>query len=432
MARPRVQALGRVRKSLSHEERVERERLGHRKEGSLRLYSELDLDAAYTILVPVLIMTVLQLWALLFTPHHPVTMIEDSAKLSAAVFELAGVAQKLKPIWPFPDNVYDDEAVFATQLARDVISAEVPCWLGWVGCIPGKDFYFFKTGAISSQTICYWDGTARLGTPGQMEHAVGVWGPQQRNLTLPRAVVNNTIDPKYYPTRSSCFAALGLGPISDARGYYEKVEAGVGSCVPDYPWEPLRNSSVFEYLTLEESNSWLRPISEVLNITSNLTDAIRILMRVARYNTGRDVRTDIFSDVISGSCWRPNVCMPEMTVVGGQYYGENRGTPCGDCAWKGNGYSAQNCNDDPKCISVDGTGWSFMCPKPCAKCETWASRLTYDSWKACQASKSELESLRGGIKKKIGDSPWTSWNKDNQIRSRIITINTPDLIVVDL
>ena len=64
--------------------------------------SRVDWEAATNKLLPVLLMVALQLWAVLGSAHHPISMPRASTVSAAIVAMVPRSKELLNPVWPIP------------------------------------------------------------------------------------------------------------------------------------------------------------------------------------------------------------------------------------------------------------------------------------------------------------------------------------------
>ena len=71
---------------------------------AFNVHACLDWEGFYINLSPIVLLVMLQLWAIMDTTTHPITT-DSGAQLSGAINALAESAVELAPSWPFPDSL---------------------------------------------------------------------------------------------------------------------------------------------------------------------------------------------------------------------------------------------------------------------------------------------------------------------------------------
>ena len=105
---------------------------------AFNVHACLDWEGFYINLSPIVLLVMLQLWAIMDTTTHPITT-DSGAQLSGAINALAESAVELAPSWPFPDSGFDS---YAQGLAMEsAFNGLLNCGVGSGGtwgwlCVP--------------------------------------------------------------------------------------------------------------------------------------------------------------------------------------------------------------------------------------------------------------------------------------------------------
>jgi len=201
--------------------------------------------------------TALQLWAIIETPYHPVTMPESPA-LAEAIVELAKVSEAMAaPSWPYPSSAFDDQVQKdAASLAEWYLSSSFPIFAG--------DNQFRKN-------IGYQSGFKQ--------------GDKYHYNDLNKLVV--TLNHNNNSLVTSCQInmpddAIVQSPADYGRVFYDKIRS---NCTAGFPSLPLQDD-IFSNLTLLEARAVDQHRKNATQDTENLSGAIAALLDLAHLNSG--------------------------------------------------------------------------------------------------------------------------------------------------
>jgi len=204
--------------------------------------------------------TALQLWAIIETPYHPVTMPESPA-LAEAIVELAKVSEAMAaPSWPYPSSAFDDQVQKdAASLAEWYLSSSFPIFAGNT-----KKIERFRN-------IGYQSGFK----PGDKYHY-----DSDSKLVVTLNHNNNSLVTSCQISMPN--DAIVQSPADYGRVFYDKIRS---NCTAGFPSLPLQDN-IFRNLTLLEARTVDQHHKNATQDTENLSSAIAALLDLAHLNSG--------------------------------------------------------------------------------------------------------------------------------------------------
>ena len=308
---------------------------------TFRMNGILNMEDVYTSLIPTLIFVALQLWAILGTPHHPITSVPSAAtEFNAAIVSLAQFVKRNPMRWPYPDDMGfvslmgAGEDTPVTRLGHFfVLQAQQAASAGSSNAAKLSPFEQ-NFASYSYYRMGIWNNDAKpepkIANLSMQEVGAPCFGP-------PYAGVNGFFEADVAPgipatdaspwlraegnTRKCCWNVYFGPKMMNATDYFNVIGRNLRECVPRFnetsTWPALKIPGLFKHITNDEASVWLSDINRgrysagksgmgnVLQDDHAFFDYLQVLLDLAHWQTGRDFRTVELAEVLSGAACDP-------------------------------------------------------------------------------------------------------------------------------